>query len=135
LVLKFEGIGSISDAEPLIGAEIQIPKEERAELETGSAYVADLVGCRVFASCHRPTTADLACEIGVVSDVLFGAGEAPLLAIHDGKKEHLVPFAQEYIKSLDIAAKRIELELPEGMLDLDAPLSEEDKNVQKNSDS
>ena len=61
----------------------------------------------------------------------FGAGEAPILAIRDGKKEYLVPLAQEYIRSLDTAGKRIELELPEGMLELDAPLSAAENDAQK----
>lgn len=64
----------------------------------------------------------------------FGAGEAPILDIRDGNKEYLVPLAQEYIKTLDTAAKRIELELPEGMLELDAPLSEQEKQSQRKLD-
>ncbi len=73
--------------------------------------------------------------IGTVTDVHFGSGEAPVLEIRDGKKEHLVPLAQEYIRVLDVAGKRIELALPEGMLELDAPLSKDEKDAQKNSDS
>jgi 16S rRNA processing protein RimM len=134
MILKFEGIDSINDAEPLKGAEIQIPAEERAPLEEGAAYVGDLVGCHVFVL-DRPATADLRPtlrEVGIVFDVTFSAGEAPILQIKEGKREHMVPLAQEYIKSLDTAAKRIELELPEGMLDLDAPLSSEEKRAHQN---
>lgn len=96
-------------------------------MEEGATYVADLVGCRV--------TVVGAGEIGEVSDVLFGAGEAPILQIRHGAKEHLVPLAQEYIKQLDTVSKRIELELPEGMLELDAPLSAEEKKLQHDSNS
>ena len=35
LVLKFAGIDSISDAETLIGCELQVPSSERARLESG----------------------------------------------------------------------------------------------------
>ncbi len=48
LVLKFAGVDSMSDAEMLIGAELQVPRAERAELEQGWNYVSDLVGCIVF---------------------------------------------------------------------------------------
>ena len=48
LVLKFAGIDSISEAETLIGCELQVPREERAELGPGWNYVSDLVGCAVF---------------------------------------------------------------------------------------
>ena len=123
LILKFAGIDSIGEAEALVRNEIQIPVEERAHLEEGAAYISDLVGCRVFV--------DGAGEIGGVTDVLTGTGEASLLEVRDGKREYLIPFAQEYIVKLDAAGKRIELKLPEGMLELDAPLSAEEKNVQK----
>src|SRR5215467_11858712 len=45
VVLKFAGVDSISQAEELIGCEIQIPASERAELEDDSVYISDLVGC------------------------------------------------------------------------------------------
>ena len=48
LVLKFQGVESINDAEMLIGAELQIPIGERAQLQTGWTYLSDLVGCTVF---------------------------------------------------------------------------------------
>ncbi len=135
-ILKFHGIDSISDAESLIGAEIQIPKAERAKLEPGAAYVSDLIGCHVFvrvarAALSRGSADSSLSDLGVVSDVTFGAGTAPILQIQKGKKEYLVPFAQEYIKLLDTTAKRIELELPEGMLELDAPLTEDEKRWQQ----
>jgi 16S rRNA processing protein RimM len=134
MVLKFVGIDSINDAEPLKGCEIQIPVEERAPLKEGATYVSDLIGCRVFAGAAGSGPRALH-EIGTVSEVIFGAGEAPILEIRDGKREHMVPLAQEYIKALDTSAKRIELDLPEGMLELDAPLSKEEKDLQKNSNS
>jgi len=48
VVLKFEGVDSISDAELLIGAELQLPRTERAQLEPGWTYLSDLIGCVVF---------------------------------------------------------------------------------------
>src|SRR6266852_3556731 len=48
LVLKFQGVETISDAEPLVGAELQLPSSERAELEPGWTYLSDLIGCTVF---------------------------------------------------------------------------------------
>ena len=48
VVLKFAGVESISDAEQLAGLELQVPFEQRAELEEGAAYVSDVVGCEVW---------------------------------------------------------------------------------------
>ena len=122
LVLKFEGIDSISEAEMLIGSELQVPAVERSKLEPGWAYVSDLVGCAVFDSDH---------EIGLVADVQFGAGEAPLLIVKAGSKEYEIPYAEAYLKSTDVGHKRICMVLPEGMLELNAPLTAEEKEQQK----
>jgi hypothetical protein len=43
----------------------------------------------------------------------------------------MIPFAQEYIGKLDIANKRLDMILPDGMLELDAPLSAEEKRDQQ----
>jgi len=124
LVLKFAGFDSISEAEPLIGRELQVPLAERAELEPGWAYVSDLVGCTVFDGDH---------EIGQVHDVQFGAGEAPLLMVKAGSKEYEIPYAQAYLASTDLAQRKICMSLPEGMLELNAPLTAEEKEQQRNS--
>ena len=118
MILKFAGIDSIEDAATLAGAEIQIPREQRAHLEEGAFFVSDLVGCRVFASTGSAEVR----ELGPVTDVVFGAGEAPLLQVREGAREFLIPFVESYTKQVDLDARRIELVLPEGMLELDAPL-------------
>jgi 16S rRNA processing protein RimM len=125
VVLKFAGVDSISQAEALIGCEIQIPLAERAVLDDGSVYLSDLAGC---------TVTDRGREIGRIQDVQFGAGEAPLLVIRGyDAREYLVPFAAEYIVRLAPEEKRLEMKLPAGMLELDAPVTHEEKERQKGS--
>jgi 16S rRNA processing protein RimM len=92
VVLKFAGVDSISDAEALVGCEIQIPLSDRAELGSDEFYVSDLAGC---------TVTDSGREIGRIKDVQFGSGEAPLLVVQ-GEKEQLVPFAAAYIEKVDL---------------------------------
>jgi 16S rRNA processing protein RimM len=120
VVLKFAGVDSISDAEALVGSEIQVPRSERATVGSDEFFVSDLIGC---------TVTDSGREIGRVKDVQFGSGEAPLLVI-EGEKEYLVPFAAAYIEKIALEQKRLEMKLPEGMLELDAPLSQEEKRRQ-----
>ncbi|HEX8925721.1 MAG TPA: ribosome maturation factor RimM, partial [Terriglobales bacterium] len=50
VVLKFAGVDSINDAEKLVGAEVQIGREQRQELTDGAAYISDLIGCSVAAA-------------------------------------------------------------------------------------
>ena len=124
VVLKFKGVDSITEAEALAGCEIQLPRSGRAVLEEGTLYVSDLVGCEVY---------DAGRQVGTVQDVQFGAGEAPLLVVR-GAKEYLVPFATEYIERIALADKRLEMKLPAGMLELDAPLTAEEKQQQRKSE-
>ncbi|MFY9560911.1 MAG: ribosome maturation factor RimM [Terriglobales bacterium] len=119
LVLKFAGVETISDAEALVGAELQLPRRERAVLEPGWTYLSDLVGCTVL---------DGDREIGPIEDVTFGAGEAPLLVVKSGAKlPYEIPFAEAYLVKVDLAQKRIWMRLPEGLLDVNVPLTEEEK--------
>ena len=122
LVVKFVGIDSISDAEGLIGCELQVPGAERANLGPGWAYVSDLVGCVVF---------DGDSEVGQVYDVRFGAGEAPLLIVKAGSKEYEIPYAEAYLTDADLGQKIIRMKLPEGLLELNAPLTAEEKQQQR----
>lgn len=123
LVLKFAGIDSISDAEALIGSELQVPRAERAHLEEGWSYVSDLVGCVV---------SDQDRELGRIEDVQFGAGEAPLLILADADgKKYDVPFAEAYVEGVDLAGKQLRMRLPEGMLEINAPLTAEEKQGQR----
>jgi 16S rRNA processing protein RimM len=122
LVLKFEGVETISDAQPLVGAELQLPRSERAELEPGWTYLSDLIGCTVF---------DGQREIGEIEDVQFGAGEAPLLVVPGkGQKAKLpyeIPFAEAYLEKLDLERRQVRMKLPEGLLEVNAPLAKEEK--------
>jgi len=123
VVLKFLGVDSMNDAELLIGCELQVPRGERADLEPGWTYVSDLIGCTVL---------DHAREIGRIEDVQFGAGEAPLLIVADGAgKKFDVPFAEAYLEGVDTAQRQVRMNLPEGMLELNAPVTAEEKQEQQ----
>jgi 16S rRNA processing protein RimM len=122
LVLKFAGVDSISEAETLIGSELQLPRSQRSELQAGWNYVSDLVGCAVL---------DHGREIGRLEDVQFGAGEAPLLIVREVANRLLeVPFAEAYLERVDLEQKQVRMKLPEGLLEVNEPLTAEEKREQ-----
>jgi 16S rRNA processing protein RimM len=123
VVLKFCGVDSMNDAELLIGSELQVPTDERADLEPGWNYVSDLIGCKAL---------DHAREIGRIEDVQFGAGEAPLLiVVNSAGKKVDVPFAEAYLEVVDMTQKQVRMNLPEGMLEINAPVTPEEKQAQQ----
>ena len=122
LILKFAGVDSISEAETLLRCELQVPSSERGKLREGWTFTSDLIGCVVHDSDR---------EIGQVKDVHFGAGEAPLLVVTAQSKEYEIPYAEAYLQSVDLEKKRIVMTLPEGLLEVNAPLKHEEKNQEK----
>ena len=92
-------------------------------MEPGWNYVSDLIGCTVL---------DHGREVGRIEDVQFGAGEAPLLIVANGAgKKFDVPFAEAYLEGVDLAQRQVRMNLPEGMLEINAPVTAEEKQEQQ----
>jgi 16S rRNA processing protein RimM len=105
-VIRFRGIETISEAEKYIGAEIKIAAADLPPVQEGSFYTFQLKGCRVYLP-------DGEC-IGEVTDV-HDWGGTQILKVDLGKEETLIPFAQEFLKKIDLDQRRIEVDLPEGL--------------------
>jgi 16S rRNA processing protein RimM len=110
LVFKFRGVDSISDAELLYGREVRIPASERTTLEEGEYFQSDLIGCEVV---DKGTGESM----GRVTAWDEGGGSG-LLVVDGGL---LIPFARSICVEIDPAGKRIAVELPEGLKDLNRP--------------
>lgn len=114
-IFHFEGSQSITDAEKLVGLEVQIPLAHRMKLPSGTYYVADLVGCEVRSRSGV--------TLGNVVDVQFTGEEiagTPILVLDSSRGELLIPLAQEICTSVDIVSRRIDVSLPEGLLELNS---------------
>lgn len=108
-VVRFEGFSSIDEIEWLAGLELRVPEASLRPLGEGAYYQHQLIGCAV------ETTAGVA--VGVVRRVDAGAAGS-LLAIDGARGEVLIPFAAEICREVDIAARRITIEPPAGLLEL-----------------
>jgi 16S rRNA processing protein RimM len=109
LLVRFQGVESRDDAAELRGVTITIGAEEVPEPPDGSYYYFQLLGCR----CQDVEAGSL----GVVTDVLEDGGGLLLSLDLDGRKL-LVPFVSEYIRRIDLEGQTIDLDLPQGLLDL-----------------
>ena len=116
VVLHFSGVDSISAAEALTGLYVAIPRAERAPLATDETYIGDLNGCGLVDVAGAATV-----NIGEIEDVDRTAGPVPLLVVRGASGEVLSPFAKSYLRKLDLEGRRVEMALPEGLVDLNAP--------------
>ncbi|MDT7780701.1 MAG: rRNA processing protein RimM [Acidobacteriota bacterium] len=110
VVLKFRGFDSPEEAAALAGCELAVPESEAVELEEGEFYDWQLEGCLVETIEGRP--------LGTVREVLHTGGEAPVLIIRDEvERENLVPLALSICVEIDVSAKLIRVDAPEGLLE------------------
>jgi 16S rRNA processing protein RimM len=109
-VILFKGIGSMDDAELLAGLELRVDEDDldAARLDDGEYYHRDLIGCAVVTEGGE--------SIGEVT-AIDGDRSAARLVVRSRRSEVLIPLADE-ICTVDIAAKRITVRPPEGLLEL-----------------
>ncbi len=107
-VFKFRGIDSVDGIARLAGQDVSIPLSERAPLAEGEYYFADLIGCRVVDSATGSTA-------GVVTGWQDVGG--PVVLELDGGQV-LVPYAKAIVAEIDLAAREIRANLPDGLLEL-----------------
>ena len=107
-VVRFRGYESINDAEPLAGLELRADDVETEPLPEGEYYHRDLIGCTVVTDGGE--------TIGQVTAVQ-GERAASRLVVTSPRNEIMIPLAEE-ICTVDLAAKRITVRPPQGLLEL-----------------
>jgi 16S rRNA processing protein RimM len=110
-VVGIDGVTTMNEAEALAGLELRVPAERLAPLPAGTFYRHDLIGCVV-------ETRDGG-SVGTVSGVEGTMGGSRLV-IDGARGEILIPLAHDICTTIDVDAKRIVIEPPEGLLDLNA---------------
>jgi len=108
-IVGIEGVESIDAAEQLAGLELRVPKERLATLPAGTFYHHDLIGCRVETPVGQ--------RLGTVQAVEGTAG-GKRLVVDGANGELLIPLAAAICTTIDIDARRIVVDPPEGLLDL-----------------
>jgi len=108
-LVRFEGCDAIEAVEPLVGASLWIRADSRPALPEGHYYHDALIGCDV------ETVAGQA--VGQVTRI-DAFGSAPLLVVTDGRHEVLIPLAEAICVRIDPVGRRIVIDPPEGLLDV-----------------
>jgi 16S rRNA processing protein RimM len=108
-VIALEGVETMDDAEAMAGVELRVPPGELAPLPEGTYYRHDLVGCQV-----ETTSGE---RIGAVTEVQGEMG-ASRLVVESPRGEVLIPLAAEICVRIEPAARRIVVDPPDGLLDV-----------------
>ena len=108
-VIGIAGVETMNDAASLAGRELRVPVERLAALPAETFYRHDLIGCRVET---RDGTA-----IGVVRDV-EGTLTGSRLVVDGERGEVLIPLVAPICTEVDPAAKRIVIDPPEGLIEV-----------------
>ena len=108
-IIGLLGVDDVEAAQPLAGEELRVPRAWLAALPAGTYYRHDLIGCAVESRDGR--------SIGEVADV-EGTLAGSRLVVRTPRGEVLVPLAVAICPTIDPAAKRIVIDPPEGLLEL-----------------
>lgn len=115
VILKFDEINSIEEAEKYIKCELYVDREDAIEIDDGEYYLADMIGMEVVE------------EDGTVLGTLKDYLESPAHIIYvvelsdekkasSGKTEIMIPDVDEFIKDIDITGSKMTVKLLKGML-------------------
>ncbi|MBI4887128.1 MAG: 16S rRNA processing protein RimM [Acidobacteria bacterium] len=108
-VIAFEGWSRLEDVAGLAGLELRVPEEALQPLEPGRYYEHDLIGCAV------DTLAGA--RLGPVVRVERGPGGSRLV-VSAAHGETLIPLAVEICVDVDVVGKRIRIDPPDGLIEL-----------------
>ena len=111
-VVKLAGVSGISEAQALAGKEMRIPTSELISLPDESFYHFEISGLRVVDRNQG--------FIGTAEEVLRTGGTDVLVVRSPDGEELLLPFCSEICCRIDPDAGCIEVEAPEGLIDVNA---------------
>jgi 16S rRNA processing protein RimM len=109
VVIGFEGCASAEGAAALVGRFLAVPKADVLPPPPGRFYPWQLEGCRVVTEDGR--------DVGCVTRIEHGPAQ-DLWVVADGGIERLIPAVPEIVSEVDLAARRVVIRPPEGLLEL-----------------
>ena len=108
-LLTFDGITNINEVEDLKNADVlQDAESVELELAEGEFHFSDIIGLAV--------ETDEGEALGTVTDI-FQTGANDVWAVGGGKKEYMIPYIEDVVKTVDIGNGKIVITPIEGLLE------------------
>ena len=111
-LLQFDEITDIDEAEKLRGKILVISEKDRGELPDGVYYYKDIFDCGVI-------DYETGKRLGIITDIQSPGANDIWLVHEDNGKEYWIPNIADVVKKIDIADKKVYVELMEGLRDED----------------
>ncbi|MGM0750405.1 MAG: ribosome maturation factor RimM [Bacillota bacterium] len=107
-LLTFEGYENINEVEKFKEGILKVQEDQLQDLEEGEYYFHEIVGCKVVTTEGE--------ELGTIKEILSpGANDVWVVKGQRGK-EHLIPYIEDIVKTVDIDKQLITIEPMEGLL-------------------
>lgn len=110
IILKFEGYDTMTAARSLVGGRVVISEQDLKPLIDGEFFEHQLIGSDAVSLEGQ--------NLGQVTRLLRTGGTDVLVLRSGDGRERLIPFADEICVSVDVNAKLITVDLPDGLLQL-----------------
>ncbi|MGM0240053.1 ribosome maturation factor RimM [Enterococcus sp. AZ103] len=108
-LLSFEGIYNINLAEALRDGVLKISENQLTDLEENEFYYHEIIGLKVFDEQNQ--------ELGEITEILSPGANDVWVVKRKGKKDALIPYIESVVKKIDLENERVDVEIPEGLLD------------------
>ena len=105
--LALEGVERVEAAESLRGELLEVPADDTPAFAEGEYYIDELEGCEVVTGAGE--------SLGTLREVLQPGANDVYVVARPGQRDLLVPALRDVVVSVDVASKRITVELPEGL--------------------
>lgn len=106
ILMQLDGIEDRDVAGDLRGAPVSVERGD-LELDDGEILLADLVGCQVVTRAGEVW--------GTVTRVETGAQDRLVIDPGDGARERQLPLVDEFVSGIDLEAREITIEPPDGL--------------------
>ncbi|MDF2593761.1 MAG: rimM [Clostridia bacterium] len=111
VLMKFEGVETLNDAELFKNAVLKINRKDSLPLEENEYYISDLYGVEVLTEEGR--------RLGEITDVIYtGSNDVYVIKREDTEKELLIPAIKQVIRQVDLSQKKMVVKLLEGLEEL-----------------
>lgn len=107
--VNFDGINTTDRAQELTGSSLFLPLSALPPLKGKKFYFHEVLGFTAKDKIHG--------EIGIIENILDYPTQA-IFQIKKGETEILIPVKEDFIISIDRAGKIVELNAPEGLIDI-----------------